>query len=59
MGCGGGGLGPGVVLLYSASESGNDGSGILVLCAMCVISCHSQSCSSLHSGSVYNLWQNG
>ena len=30
--------------------------GILLLCAMCVISCHSLSCCSLHSGNVYNLW---
>ena len=30
--------------------------GILLLYAMCVISCHSLSCCSLHSGSVYNLW---
>ena len=30
--------------------------GILLLCAMCVISSHSLSCCSLHSGSVYNLW---
>jgi len=33
---GGGGLGPGVVLLYSASESGNDGSGdIVAMCHVC------------------------
>ena len=35
-GCGGGGLGPGVVLFYSASESGNDGSrDIVAVCHEC------------------------
>jgi len=32
----GGGLGLGVVLMYSASESGNDGSGdIVAMCHVC------------------------
>jgi len=36
VGCGGGGLGPGVVLLYSASESGKDGLGdIVAMCHVC------------------------